>query len=813
VSEAALKALGERAKGAEPAQASARSQALADLSERAAGKEPPEPPKSRKGFTMPSGRMPTSRMPDVDPRRAEAALQMGTGTAGTIAGGLTGVASLIAGADPDVAADRVQWWQQALTYQPRSEVGRETAERIGEVLEHPANPMTWPGLYGETLADRGEELGLPPSALTILRMAPDAATAVLGAPGRVPAAARASIAEDVQAAGSAVPRAIERVADLREPDAPAPETNPFARESLGAAAAVPSQLKTASPALQEEVRKAARTGGVDREALERQLRADSLGLPPLTEGQATRDPVVLSTEINRRGKDTAFAHRFNQQNQAIIDKLDEFRQEAAPNVVGNDPIQNGQQLIDAYKAHDEAVRTEINAAYQAARDANGGDLPMDAQSFAKAADAALKKNMKARYLPSEIAADLAEIRETGSMNFEMFENMRTNLAAEARKAERSGDGNAAAAISLVRDALENVEPLQMQPFYRAGVPVSRDGFTFYASKPEYAAIFGPDVRTVSLVPKNTLDLSDIDAGESISATALAERLRSEGIDVKPSDLYSSMDEGEVHQHLVDNRNPKGLAKKIADAGYDSVRINEYVEGRGSDTTIAMLGEHSVAAGRSAAEVKPLFDTARRLAKSRFDRLKVDPAYKAAVDDATPMGEPTPLADDFVNKFVVKGKAANIDRMRETLAGNEAVPELIAAGAMNYLKSKSGIDMYTNEGNFSQAGYNRALSDLMPKLNRLVGPDVAEKLQALGEYARDTQFQPRGSFANNSNTLVAAAAEKAKGAAEGIANQAALGLPVGTWARERIESRAAAKEVERALRPGAGIEMKPRKDKP
>jgi hypothetical protein len=674
VSEAALKALGERAKGAEPAQASARSQALADLSSRAAGKEPPEPPKSRKGFTMPSGRMPTSRMPDVDPRRAEAALQMGTGTAGTIAGGLTGVASLIAGADPDVAADRVQWWQQALTYQPRTEVGRETAERIGEVLEHPANPMTWPGLYGETLADRGEELGLPPSALTILRMAPDAATAVLGAPGRVPAAARASIAEDVQAAGSAVPRAIERVADLREPDAPAPETNPFARESLGAAAAVPSQLKTASPALQEEVRKAARTGGVDREALERQLRADSLGLPPLTEGQATRDPVVLSTEINRRGKDTAFAHRFNQQNQAIIDKLDEFRQEAAPNVVGNDPIQNGQQLIDAYKAHDEAVRTEINAAYQAARDANGGDLPMDAQEFVANLDKA--KNSKARFLPAEIAAEIQQYREGAPMSFEQFEDFRTTLANASRKAERAGDGNAVHAISVVRNALESMNPL-------------------------------------------------------------------------------------------------GTAK----------------------------------------DVKALFDTARSLARERFERIRADPAYKAIVDDDVEIGQASPLADDFVNKYVVKGKGAHIDRMLTNLAGDDAAREVISAGAMNYLKSKSGIDMYTNEGNFSQAGYNRALSELMPKLNRLVGPDVAEKLQALGEYARDTQFQPRGSFANNSNTFVAAAAAKAKGAAEGIANQAALGLPVGTWAREKIESRTAAKETERALRPGAGIEMKPRKDKP
>jgi hypothetical protein len=671
VSEAALKALEGRAKGAEPAQASARSQALADLSSRAAGKPAPEPAKPRKGFAMPSGRMPTSRMPDVDPRRAEAALQMGTGTAGAIVGGLTGASSLLAGADPNVAADRVKWWQQALTYQPRSEVGQETAESIGAVLEHPANPVTWPGLYGETLAGHGEALGLPPSVLSILRVAPDAATAILGAPGKVPAAARASLIEDVQGAGAAIPRAMERIADVREPELP-PDANPFARESLGAAAAVPSQLKTASPELQAAVRAEAREGGVNREALDRHLEADTLPIPMrLTKGQATQDPVQISEEMNRRAKgDAQLVRIFNEQNQQLVDNLDEIRRETSPNVVGNDHIQNGQQLIDSYKAYDEAARAEINAAYQAARDANGGDLPMDAQSFTKAADASLKRNMKARYLPSEIAADLAEIRETGAMNFETFENLRTNLAAEARKADRSGDGNAAAAISLVREALENVEPL----------------------------------------------------------------------------------------------------------------------------------------GR-AAEVKPLFDTARSLAKARFDRLKADPAYKAAAEDDVSMGEASALADDFIHKYVIKGKSANLDRMRETLAADPVAPEVISAGALNYLKSKSGVNLYTNEGNFSQAGFNRALSEVSPKLESLVGPQHAEQVRTLGNVARYTMHQPRGHYVANSNTPLALAKEKALSVAETAFNTAVLpGAGLGTKGRVFLERQAEKKFVKEATKPGAGLKL-------
>lgn len=668
MSEAALKALDARAQGAAPA-ASARKQALADISERAAGKSAPEPAKPRKGFTMPSGRMPTTSMPDVDPRRAEAAIQAGTGAVGSVVGGLTGAGSLIAGADPEVAANRVQWWQQALTYQPRSEVGQEASEQFSAAMSSPLNPMAWPGLYGEEMAEAGEELGLPPAALTALRMAPETATAIFGAPGKGPAAARAAITEDVRTAGTTVPRALEKLADVHEPDLP-PDANPFARESLGAAAAVPSQLKTASPDLQAAVRAEAREGGVNREALDRHLEADSLPIPMrLTKGQATQDPVQISEEMNKRAKgDAELVRVFNKQNQQLVDNLDEIRREASPNVVGNDHIQNGQQLIDSYKAYDNAVRADITAKYNALRDANGGNFPVDGQAFVAAADTALKKNMKGRYVPAQIAADLEEIRAGGPMTFETFENLRTNLAAEGRKAERSGDGNAAHAISLVRDSLESLP----------GVPK---------------------------------------------------------------------------------------------------------------------------------ELKALADAARGAARARHERLRVDPAYKAAADDSAEVGEASALADDFVQKFVVKGKAANLRRMQETLAADPTAGETIAAGALNYIKSKSGVNLYTNEGNFSQAGFNRALSEVNPKLEALVGPQRAEQVRTLGNVARYTQVQPRGAFVNNSNTLVAAAKEKAASAVEMAVNTTVFpGAGLGTKGREVLAARAEKQFVKEATKPGAGLKL-------
>jgi len=259
------------------------------------------------------------------------------------------------------------------------------------------------------------------------------------------------------------------------------------------------------------------------------------------------------------------------------------------------------------------------------------------------------------------------------MDFEQFENLSTNLAAEARKAERSGDGNAAAAVNIVREQLES---------------------------------------------------------------------------------------------------------------------------------LPMTGE--------AKDLKPIADAARSAAKARFDRLKADPAYKAAVNDDVEAGEASALADDFIHKYVVKGKAAHVDRMRETLASDPIANETIAAGALNYLKSKSGVNMYTNEGNFSQAGYNRALSELMPKLESLVGPDTTEKVQTLGNVARYVQAQPRGSFVNNSNTTVAAhAMGLAKGVAERSVNALVPGADLGTLAREKLAAREERKAVRESLKPGAGLKPKGR----
>jgi len=447
---------------------------------------------------------------------------------------------------------------------------------------------------------------------------------------------------------------------------------PTTRGSAGAAATtnaatIQQAISVASPELQSII-KDIPIDKVNLPTLTRHIEADTLPIPVrLTEGQATGDVVKLSNEQNRRGKDTQLAQRFNEQNQQLTENLGAIREIAAPDVYGTKTIENSQSLIDAYKALDEQKSKAVGEAYQKLTDANGGTFPVDGVKIATDASALLSKNLKSEFVPAPIRRQLRQFESGQPMNFEQFEAMRTNIAAETRKAERAGDGNAAMALSLVRQAMENL-------------PLAKG------------------------------------VGENL----------------------------------------KGLA-----------------------------------------------DNARLLAKQRFDAIKADPAYKAAINDVVP-------ADKFIDKFVINGVNKNIETMVNTLGRDSQAHQHMAAGTVNWLKDKAGI--VDEAGNFSQAGFNKALKKLddVNNLNAIFNPEASTQLKNLGNVARYTQFQPKGSFVNNSNTLVGALANHAAGFVETGANVmmgGKYGIPIGSIVRGKIQEVKAGKETEKSLAPGAGIREK------
>lgn len=609
---------------------------------------------------------------------------------------------------PEAAAEKAK----AETTSPKNVVGRafgvsETPEYKGEASQQ---IMNFVGANMDKGADWiAQQTGLPKADVESYMN-----TAMLATPSAVKAAGQTKLGQMVKTeagyAGQAVKQGVQAVTPevvqrgvVRAAEAVAPGTTtaktpgavppvagqpaqaaPYAqpgggRASVGAAATpdatiIKQALQTATPEFQQLYGNMP-LDKVNAPVVLRHLEGDSLPVPVrLTEGQATGDLVKISKEQNTRGtpEGQALAYRLNEQNKALVDNVPAIREKAAPDVYSTRTIESSEALIDAYKKLDADRSAQITSAYKKLEDANGGTFPVDGVQLAKNADALLAKKLKTNFVPPEIAADLKRFREGEPMTFEQFEALRTNLAAEIRKAERSGDGNRSMASSLVYQALEDL-PLQ----------------------------------------------------------------------------------------------------------------------------------------GSAAQLKPLADNARSLAKSRFDALKKDPAYKAAVNETVP-------ADKFFDKYVIRGVNKNVNTMVETLGRDSIGHQHIKAGTINWLSDKAGI--VDGKGNFSQANYNKALKSLDDVRNyqEIFDPETQLQLKTLGNVANYTQFQPRGSYVNNSNTLVGYLANKAAGGAEALGNVAGLkfvgGYPIGSEARKFIRSRKEKAAVEKSLEPGAGSTLEDIKNK-
>ena len=275
----------------------------------------------------------------------------------------------------------------------------------------------------------------------------------------------------------------------------------------------------------------------------------------------------------------------------------------------------------------------------------------------------------------------------------------------------------------------------------------------------------------------------------------------------------------LKKQLLSNEAPKGQLAELKRLAKDkSMTFEDYLSLRrnlGEIARTAEKGNERKAASfmieeleklplqKEAASLKPLADQARASARSRFQMLEKDPAFKAAVNDSVP-------ADKFMEKFVINGVNKNIETMVNHLGKDSPARQHMAAGTINWLSDKAGI--YGEKPNFSQANYNQALKKLddVNNIPQIFDAQTASHLKTLGNVAGYTQFQPRGTFVNNSNTLVGSLAEKGKNAiAFGVekgGNLLVPGLQLGTTVMESRARRAAEAETRKALELGAGTKQ-------
>lgn len=161
-----------------------------------------------------------------------------------------------------------------------------------------------------------------------------------------------------------------------------------------------------------------------------------------------------------------------------------------------------------------------------------------------------------------------------------------------------------------------------------------------------------------------------------------------------------------------------------------------------------------------------FNRARSANRSYMGELERNPALAAAVDGAAP--------DNFFNRFVVRGNVGDVQAMRDAIRPARINPDNLPAtaeqiralpraeGAQALEATKNAIADHLKRqalggaadevGNFSQSAYNKALRDIGDrKLALFFSPEEIQQLKAVGRVSSYTQFQPRGSAVNNSNS--------------------------------------------------------------
>lgn len=217
-------------------------------------------------------------------------------------------------------------------------------------------------------------------------------------------------------------------------------------------------------------------------------------------------------------------------------------------------------------------------------------------------------------------------------------------------------------------------------------------------------------------------------------------------------------------------------------------------------------------------VKPLADKARALNSAWHDEVDSNPTLAAALDDYkgqrfVKAGEKSPLAEDFIQKHIVNGSAADLEQLQKRFANNPDAQEVIAAAPLNYLKKRAGIDPYENRGDFSQKGYNTALAEVRPNLDYLVSPEIKQRALDLGDTAYLAKHQPKGATPNRSGSALELirhnAGNAAKGGAQMLMDVKSGGLTHGL-VNKLLPDKTHAALVQDAFKPGAGLDYVPPK---
>ena len=234
---------------------------------------------------------------------------------------------------------------------------------------------------------------------------------------------------------------------------------PASMQSGGAAAAtnevmLNEAINRASPSLAAEL-KTIDPATLKPEVLDNYVKADQFGIQ-LTKGQATGDPNLISIERNERGLKPQLAEEFAKQNRTLSDKAEEIKQKTSEGTFEPDYVANSERAIESFQQINKQNQSAIKSAYDELDKLGAGKIEVDSKAFGENAMKALTANEDIDFLPPVIKGKIESYQGGKPMNFAQYENLRTQISRETRKAQRADDGNAVHALTLARSELEKL---------------------------------------------------------------------------------------------------------------------------------------------------------------------------------------------------------------------------------------------------------------------------------------------------------------------------------------------------------------------
>lgn len=207
----------------------------------------------------------------------------------------------------------------------------------------------------------------------------------------------------------------------------------------------------AQQALSDDVRATLRAGApVSADDIGRKAAMLSVGMDP-TLAQVTRDPKRWAFERNTAdiaGAGDRLKSRFIAQNGQMYDEAQRIAKQAGGNAP--DAYEASNTALSSLLNLDQAKKSAIDAAYDAARNSEGRSVALDHVAFVKQANDALDSGMLGTYLPPQVRGLLNDV-STGKLPLNV--NNAVQLDSVLSAAQRGAQPAEQKAISVVRTAL------------------------------------------------------------------------------------------------------------------------------------------------------------------------------------------------------------------------------------------------------------------------------------------------------------------------------------------------------------------------